>query len=308
MILVFGGTGFIGKNLLEALHAQGRAAMTVSRHPELLFLMRHAPSVEPLSIEAFHGDPAAHLHGCRAVVYLASSSTPAVNLETPWREATDNLEPLLRVLHEVTSKSGPQGTPHFVFISSGGTVYGPTGGAAATEDMPLRPISPYGLGKKTMEAAVEFMARTRGLRATVLRPANPVGPWQRSRSQGLVGALMRAAQGGMPFRMVGDGTVVRDYFDVADLVAAILAAIDMPERSAGQTFNVGSGRGHSVGEMLALVERVSGRGIEVETLPARISDVDRIVLDIRRIADTLGWQPTRPLERSLDDLWSRLNA
>lgn len=305
MILVFGGTGFIGKNLLEALHGQGRAAMTVSRHPDMLFVMRHAPSVEPLPVEAFHGDPAAHLHGCRAVVYLASSSTPAVNLETPWREAADNLEPLLRVLHETSTKSGPQGTPHFVFISSGGTVYGPTGGEPATEDRPLRPISPYGLGKKTMEAAVEFMARTRGLRATVLRPANPVGRWQRSRSQGVVGALMRAAEARMPFRMVGDGTVVRDYFDVADLVEAILAVIDLPDRSAGQTFNVGSGRGHSVQEVLQLVERVTGRSIEVEALPARASDVDRIVLDIRRIGETLGWRPTRPLERSLRDLWGR---
>lgn len=301
MILLVGGTGFIGKNLVQALRHQGRECTVVSRKPDEAFLQAHAPGTEALTLEQFHADPAAALFGCTAVIYLASSSTPGSNLDTPWREAHDNAEPLLRCLRAV-QQHGPGA--HFVSMSSGGTVYGQNTAQLLHEDLPLNPISPYGLGKQMMEAAVRFMATSQGLRTTILRPANPIGRWQKNRSQGVVGVLVRAAQTGVAFPMMGDGSAVRDYFDVADLCTAITAVIEQPEASIGRVFNVGSGQGHSVRDIVSLVEQAAGRAIRIEPVPARRTDVDRVVLDTSRIRQALSWAPQVSLEQSLENIWT----
>ncbi len=302
MILVIGGTGFVGKNLLAALSQSGRETITMSRQPDLRFLEAHAPRARALTAEQFIADPAAGLFGCEAVFYLASTSTPGANLDAPWREAPGNIEPLMRIMSNVVQHS----RAHFVYFSSGGTIYGPTTAERIAEDTPLNPISPYGLGKKMAEAAVQFMAAAHGLRQTILRPANPIGRWQTSRSQGVAGALLRAAQSGSPFPMIGDGRTVRDYFDVADLVSAALTAIEMPEKSTGQIWNVGSGQGHSVLEMLDMVQEITGREIAVEPQPSRGSDVDRVVLDTSRITKATGWRAEIALTATLQEAWRAL--
>ena len=300
MILIFGGTGFIGKNLCVALNAAGRQALSVSRQPDRAFLAAEAPKIDAMTPEEFHADPAAALFGCEAVVYLASSSTPASNLEAPWREPSDNVVPFLQALRDIQLHCP---TAHLVLLSSGGTVYGQAGAGQIPEDTPLRPISAYGMGKKMMETALDFMAALHGLRATILRPANPVGLWQKSRSQGVVGVLLRAAASGAAFPMQGEGRAVRDYFDVADLVEAILMVVDNPEQSVGQTFNVGSGTGRSVREMYELAQEISEREITVKPVRARSSDVDRIVLDTTKIAAALNWTPTRDLRDTMRQVW-----
>lgn len=300
MIAVIGGTGFIGKNLVLTLQRAGRSVLSVSRQPDRAFLAEHAPDAEAMTLSDFHADPAAVLFGVDALVYLASSSTPGSNLQAPWHEATDNVEPLLRMLKAVQVHR-PQA--HFIFLSSGGTVYGQTSDALISEQTDLHPISAYGMGKKMMEAAVGFMADHHGLSSTVLRPANPVGLWQKSRSQGVVGALLRAAHAETPFPMMGDGGAIRDYFDVADLCDAILDCIAQPNSSIGQIFNVGSGQGWSVRQIYDLVCAVTGRDIMVESVPARNSDVDRVVLDTARIEAALGWRPTRALEDTVRAIW-----
>ncbi len=305
MILVFGGTGFVGRNLVPMLREQGRNVRVVSRRPDGAFLDAHAPGTEHLTLEQFYADPAAALFGCTSVIYLASTSTPGANLTTPWQEAQDTLDPVLRVMSNLVEFGSNDGQmPHFVYLSSGGTVYGQVDQNMIHEDTPLNPISPYGLGKKMSEIAVDFMARTRGLRATILRPANPIGQWQTSLSQGVVGALCRAATQGASFPMLGDGSAVRDYFDVRDLARAIIMTLDAPDASVGQIWNVGSGCGNSVREIHALVQDVSGRDIAIETRPSRPTDVDRVVLDIGQINAALNWHPSHELRDTLRGIWA----
>lgn len=302
MILLVGGTGFIGKNLLLRLGASGVKTTVVSRQPDREFLARFSPLTTALTLEQFYSDPSAALFDCRSVVYLASSSTPGSNLTAPWREATHTVEPLLRMIKAVVDHSDA----HFVFLSSGGTVYGPCNVDLLTEDLPLNPISPYGLGKKMCEAVVQHMATVHRLRQTILRPANPIGRWQESQGQGVVGALLRAARDGTSFPMIGDGTAIRDYFDVSDLAAAIIATLQAPDKSSGRIWNVGSGHGHSVSEMLNMVRIVTGRNIEVKPLPPRDTDVDRVVLDINGIRAALGWSCQVDLEDGIQDVWRNL--
>lgn len=302
MILILGGTGFVGKNLVTCLQARGAAMRVVSRAPDAAFLEQHAPGTSALRLEQFMADPKAALFGVETVVYLASTSTPGANIDTPWREARDTVEAAMRVLSAVAQHSDA----NVIYLSSGGAVYGETAANMITEDSDLRPISPYGLGKKMTEAAIDFMARTHGLRTTILRPSNPIGRWQISVSQGVVGALMRAAQQGAVFNMIGEGSAVRDYFDVRDLSHAIEAVIDNPEASNGKTWNVGSGEGTSVREMLELVQEVSGHEIKVQHTPARSTDVARVVLDTSAINGAVGWSPAHGLRASLQDIWAAM--
>ena len=300
MILIIGGTGFVGKNLSVFLHRQGHRLRVVSRAPDMAFLEAHAPGTSALTLEQFLSDPRSALFEVEAVVYLASTSTPGSNLDAPWQEARYTVEAAMRVMSAVSKHSQAS----FVYLSSGGAIYGETTLDAIPEEQELRPISPYGLGKKMTEAAVDFMARTEGLCTTVLRPSNPIGRWQVSLSQGVVGVLMRAARNGTAFTMIGQGDAVRDYFDVRDLSQAIKAVIDQPDASRGKTWNIGSGRATSVQEMVDLVQEVSGLGIEVKRLPPRPSDVTRLVLDTRAIRSALGWSPKIELRASIEDIWA----
>lgn len=300
MIVVIGGTGFIGKSLLLELHKAGRRALSVSRQPDRQFIAKHATSAEAMTLESFRADPAAALFGCSAVVYLATTSTPGANSDEPWKEAQDNLDPLIRLLNAVQRYSPKT---HVVFLSSGGAIYGRSTDEKLHEASPLNPISPYGLGKLLMENTLQFMARTAGLRTTILRPSNPIGHFQTSRSQGVVGALMRAAETGDTFPMLGDGSAIRDYFDVADLVTGILSTIDQPQVTVGEIFNIGSGEGYSVKQMLELVENVTDRPIAVQQLPARHTDVDRVVLNIEKMKAATGWLPAHEMRKSLEEIW-----
>ena len=300
MILVVGGTGFIGKNLVLHLQDLGVPVRVLSRTPDKVFLDRHAPNVQAVTLSDFWADPSAALFGVETVIYLASNSTPGANLDAPWREASDTVGSVMKFMTILNERL----EAHVIYLSSGGTVYGETDLDLIPETQPVNPISPYGLGKCMAESSIYFLVRTRGLNATILRPSNPIGRWQVSLSQGVVGALMRAASNNTPFRMIGDGSTVRDYFDVLDLVHAIDTVRLAPETSAGKTWNVGSSQGTSVTELLALTKQISGKEINVEQLPARVGDVSKIVLDTSSIRGELGWVPQIDLETCLERAWS----
>ena len=206
---------------------------------------------------------------------------------------------MLRMLHAIAAHNP---ATHFVFLSSGGTVYGHSGEKPVAEDAPLRPVSAYGFSKVMSEKAIDLMASTAGLRATILRPSNPVGAWQSGERQGLVGAILNAAAAGTPFQRIGAGETVRDYFDVRDLCEAILAVLDQPDLSVGQTFNVGSGEGLTINQILAKTAEVTGRWVEVVNVPARTFDVERIVLDTQAIRQALCWQARISLETTIRNM------
>lgn len=123
--------------------------------------------------------------------------------------------------------------------------------------------------------------------------------------QGIVGVTLRAVRDGIPVRLFGGGTQVRDFVDADDVAEAIFAAsIDMSYRAA--TWNVGSGVGMTILDMLGLVSRVIGRPIAIEHAPPRNLDVPHAVLDCRKVASELGWTAKTPIEESIASLWQRI--
>jgi UDP-glucose 4-epimerase len=253
-----------------------------------------------IDAEAFAGVAGDHLLAdAEAVVYLASDSVPSTFAAEPWREIPVNVEPAARFFARCAAINP---SVKLVLISSGGTVYGRTGGTPVPEDGPTWPISGYGLGKLMIEQALAFVGRTRGLAYNVLRVSNAVGRWQNNNAQGIVSIALRAVRDRTPIDLYGCGSQVRDYVDADDVADAVLSAC-LDRRHVDRIWNVGSGIGRSVAEMIRLVEGVTGRPVPIRHFPARPIDVAAIVLDCSRIRRDLDWVAGRPIEATIADVW-----
>lgn len=297
MLILLGGRSFLAGHVRLALGDEERVivgARPPSR-PALLsceYFLDHA---------AFAGEEgAAALERAQGVVYFASATTPGDPTSDLASEVERNVAPaaaLLARLHRLGSQA------RFVFLSSGGTVYGRDVGAALIpEEHPLAPISPYGLGKVMIEDAVRFAGRAHRRSFAILRVANPVGAFAHSTMQGLVPAALRAVRSGAPMPMYGDGCAERDYLaaaDVADAVVAAARAHDFPEA----TWNVGSGRGLTILDVFRTVEEAIGRPVPFDRRPARAVDVPRVVLDVTRIGADLGWRARHDLCAAILEIW-----
>ncbi len=300
MIVVLGGGGFLGRHLRELLLSAGQTFAIVSpRQPP-----GHGPQSPGESFmfaEAFAGPEGDDLlRRAEVIVNLASRSVPGTFSSEPWKEITEKVAPAA-TLYGRCSTLNPR--LRIVQISSGGTVYGRIEADKACESQPCAPISGYGLANAMMEDALRFMGRTAGTPYRILRVSNPAGHFQTSDAQGIVSIAVRAAASGAKFRLFGDGSQIRDYLDADDVADAILAACK-DERHEGATWNVGSGVGRSVLEIVALVERVTGRSIGLDRHPARSIDVPKIVLDCSQIERDLGWRAHRGLDQAVQSIWT----
>ena len=247
-VLLLGGAGFIGSALARKLAEAGRQVIVLAPHPP-----RDARDLD--YVQGNLGDPgrlAKVLPRCSTVVHLASATTPGSSTNSPALEL-DNLAPTLRLLEALEAR--PQS--HLVFFSSGGTVYGNPQRLPVHEDAPSKPRSFHGAGKLAQEAFLQAF-RARGHAVTVLRPSNVYGPEQTLKSGfGLIRTLLEHVRRGTSFEVWGDGESVRDYIYIDDVTEACARLIAMPEDN--DTYNLGSGIGHSINQVRDIVEKVTGQ-------------------------------------------------
>ncbi|CAI8157469.1 MAG: dTDP-4-dehydro-6-deoxyglucose reductase [Prochlorococcus marinus str. MIT 9215] len=192
-------------------------------------------------------------------------------------------------------------------VSSGGTVYGIPCAVPIPETHPTNPICSYGITKLAIEKYVALYRQLHGLDGLILRVANPFGPRQRlDAAQGVVPVFLGKALRHEPLQIWGDGTTVRDFLNVADVVAALLAAVAYQGEET--LFNIGSGQGISLNQLIVLLERQLKRSLEVEYLPPRGCDVPTNVLCIDRAMRVLDWKPQIPVAEGLRRLCDSLNG
>lgn len=293
--LVVGGTGFIGRHVLLERIAAGHGVISLSRRPNYEWIDRFAPSARIATVDQM--DRATD--NLRTLIWAGGGSTPGHFSDRPWSELDAAVAPVIRAATIAAAKGA-----HFIFLSSGGAVYGDSEGPELIrEDHPLRPRSSYGMAKQMAEAGLAFLERAKGLRLTILRPANPVGRWHSNPEQGVVAALFRSARRDIPFGMFGDGSVIRDLFAVEDLANAIGMVADHPDKAVGRVFNVGSGEGHSIAALHRTACGIAGREIAVNRMPARPEDPARIVLDTTAIRNAVGWHPQISLNELMRAVW-----
>jgi UDP-glucose 4-epimerase len=182
----------------------------------------------------------------------------------------------------------------WIFVSSGGTVYGQTDAELIAEDHPTRPISSYGVVKLALEGYFGIYRALHGTDYVVARLANPYGPYQSAaKGQGLVAALLDRMSRGDPVQVWGDGGNVRDYIYIDDATEALIGAAE--RGLSGEIYNVGSGKGTSVVQLIDAVAAELGRQPLLIRHPARGMDVRRNVLDITKLGTATGWGPLRTL-------------
>jgi UDP-glucose 4-epimerase len=190
------------------------------------------------------------------------------------------------------------GVKKVVFVSSGGTVYGPPKHIPILETHPTDPVSSYGITKLAIEKYLHLFHTLHGLEYSILRLANPFGERQRvMASQGAVAVFLGKVLNGDPVEIWGDGSVVRDYIYISDVVDALIAAASC--ETEARIFNIGSGRGHSLNELLDGIEQVTGRKADRRYLPGRLFDVPTSVLSIDRARQHLNWSPKVDFEDGL---------
>lgn len=294
--LVLGGAGFIGSHLVEALAQQGRPVRIFDRpHVDRLPLFPRTKGFEIHTGDFLNPQalvPA--LEGVEVVFHLVSTTLPQSSNDHPVYDVESNVLGSLRLM-ELCREHGVR---KVVFVSSGGTVYGVPRTTLIAEDHPTDPISSYGIHKLTVEKYLALAHRLHGLDYCVVRPANLYGPRQRlDTAQGAVAVFLDQALRDQPIQIWGDGSVVRDYVYVTDAVDAMLKAAAF--EGAPRIFNIGSGKGTSLKELVAAIGQLLGRQVKVEYRGARAVDVPTNVLDASLAARHLGWRASTSLGEGL---------
>lgn len=278
-VLLLGGNGFIGSALAKRLQQDKVPAFIVGRD-----------NVETL---------AQVLPQCGTVVHLASATTPGSSASQPSLELA-NLALTLHLLELM--QAHPE--THLIFFSSGGTVYGNPDRLPVTEESPIVPLSNHGAGKAAQETFYEAF-RAKGHAVTILRPSNAYGPGQTMRNGfGLARTLLEHARRGTPVEIWGDGKNVRDFIYIDDIVDACTKLVNLPLDSA--TYNLGSGIGCSINQLISVVETVCHSELAVVYRPVRSIDVRNVVLDNSRAKARLNWYPSVALADGMSRTWEWL--
>ena len=299
MILVIGGSGFLGRHFRDLLSSAGEKSVIVTRSTARA-REYSAHGEQFVDAEDFEGKFAEDIiSDASVIVYLASSSTPATFADRPWLEIPQVVPPITEFMLKFASVNP---NAKRIFISSGGTIYGNPCVDAVDEGQPIAPISAYGLGKQMVEQALQFMGRVYGVNYNILRVSNPVGRHHQNASQGVVSVAMRSLVANTEFTMFGDGSSVRDYIDADDVAEAIWGAC-RDKRFNDRIWNIGSGVGYSLREILNFVESCAGQKLRIRKIPNRNIDVKRIVLKCERVTADIGWFPRRNIAHTIEDMW-----
>jgi UDP-glucose 4-epimerase len=300
--LVTGGAGFIGSNLVDTLLAQGDEVTVVDdlstgRRGNLDdALAAGATLVEQDIRDAASVTAAVAEARPQTVFHLAAQIDVRRSVEDPAFDASINVGGTA-ILLEAARRAG---VGRFVFISTGGAIYGEGDGKELPlgEDAAVEPLSPYGQSKFAAEGYVRMYERLYGLSGISLRLGNVYGPRQDPLGEaGVIAIFCGRLRAGQAPTVFGDGTQTRDYIYVGDVVAAILAAAGS---EASGELNVGTGVESSVLDLAQRLRALSGEdGFEPEFAPERPGEVQRISIDPARAGDVLGWRAGVGLEDGL---------
>ena len=297
--IVLGGGGFLGINLCRQLATAGYRVRAFGRRCLFPDALR--------DVDWYQGDfnngaaLASAMQTYEIVFHLVHATTPqSANLDMKG-DLEQNVVSTLALL-DISRKLGIK---RIVFVSSGGTIYGSPKHIPTPETAPTEPIAAYGVSKLAIEKYLAIHEILYGLEYRILRVSNPFGPYQIPvKNQGVISALLSRGLRRETIEIWGDGSVVRDYVFVADVIAALEAALN--DSSSERVFNIGSGCGRSLAEVIACVEGILGTRLTIDWRRGRSVDVPISVLAVERAATILGWTPTVSFESGLQrtlDWW-----
>ena len=328
-ILVTGGLGYIGSHSVVELQQSGYDVVIVDNlsnsRRDVIDNIEAVTSVRPAFEEVDCTDMAAmqavfdKYEGIQAIIHFAASKAVGESVQKPLLYYRNNIVSMLNLL-ELIPRYGVKG----LVFSSSCTVYGEPDVLPVTEDAPIKPAtSPYGNTKQINEEIIrDFVKVTEGVSAIMLRYFNPIGAHP--------SALLGELPNGVPQNLVPyitqtaigirkelsvfgddydtpDGSCIRDYINVVDLAKAHVVAIDRilagKQDERVEVFNIGTGRGLSVLELVDLFQKATGVKLNYKIVGRREGDIEKVWADPRKANEVLGWKATTPVDETLLSAW-----
>ena len=305
-VAVIGSSGYIGSHLVDSLLHLKCHVLAISRGlPGLLLsssLQNPLLTTLNLSINDYQRLNNA-LVGIDIVIHLASSSLPQTSNDNPISDVNSNLIGSLNILKSCVNNK----IRRIIFISSGGTVYGRPEFVPITEAHPTNPICSYGIVKLAIEKYILLYRDLYNLDGIILRLANPYGGRQRLNSiQGVVPIFLNRALNSLPLNILGDGSIVRDFVYITDVVEAILSSCIYS--GSDHLFNIGSGTGTSLHDLVGLIQDLIDTELVISYKPSRSFDVPTNVLSINKAVQELCWKPSINPKLGLQKYYDALMA
>ncbi|WP_049145294.1 UDP-glucose 4-epimerase GalE [Corynebacterium striatum] len=311
-LLVTGGAGYVGSVCAAVLIEEGHDVTIIDN-----FSTGNREAV-PAGARLVEGDVADVVEevlaegGFEGVVHFAARSLVGESVEIPADYWEHNVVTSLKLLNAMRA----HGVKNLVFSSTAAT-YGEPKQVPITEDMPTQPTNPYGASKLSIDYIITSFAKAYGLGATSLRYFNVAGAYgsigeNRAIETHLIPLVLQVALGHRDkIFMFGDdyptadGTAVRDYIHIRDLADAHVLALKTNTEGTHRIYNLGSGDGYSVKEVIEMCRKVTGHEIPAEIAPRRAGDPATLVASSEKIKAELGWNPTRTdLETIVTDAWN----
>ncbi len=315
-IFVTGGAGYIGSHTLRALEARGYEPICFDNLStgfrefagDVPFIQGDLASPADIESDSAFGT-------AQAIVHFASHALVEESCRNPYKYYHDNILNCLNLLAAMRK----HGIRYFVFSSSC-AAYGIPSRVPINEATPLNPVNPYGATKMFIERILADFARAHGMDFVALRyfnaagadPDGTIGEWHEPETHLIPRLFEVALASGRVAEVYGrdyptpDGTCIRDYIHVADLASAHVAALDLLFTGRGSDiFNLGTGQGCSVLEVIDQVRRTTGKEVPMAVSPRRAGDPPALVADAAKARSALGWNPTHSsLEEIVETAWN----
>ncbi len=280
-IAITGATGFIGTYLSKRLESQDVKVIKLNQE---MYKNIHS-----------HLDLIAD---CSLLIHLGSSSSVDRSFERPEIDIEDNLLPFLKFLEILPQTK----IKRIIFASSGGTIYGKNQNLCSEETLP-KPFSPYAIGKLAIEGYLEYAKIRHGIIYDLLRISNPYGPFLQPKS--VIGIWLNAIKNQKPLMLFGNGTDVKDYIYIEDLIDLMIAVINRKTQSC-ETYNLASGQTHTLLEISEAIEKVTSQKISFEKYPLKLSDNSYFKLENKKVLTLLENKNFTSLEAGIKLTWNSL--
>jgi UDP-glucose 4-epimerase len=297
-ILIIGAGGFVGSRLAQALTARGE---------RVIALCRRAPAMLDAGVEV-HVDSGREpsdylplLQRSRAVVHVASASTPGSSAARPLLELDENLRPTLALLQALQQFPAMP----LIYVSSGGTLYDSKSGNDADETAMVAPRSYHGAGKIAAEQFIAAWCSQFGGAATILRPSNLYGPGQAERAGfGIIPAAFGKLLRGETLHVWGDGSAQRDYLYIDDFTRLCTAVLDAAPVAGARVINACNGTSVTLNALFGMIEQATGHPLQRSYDATRAVDMPRVDMQANRARTLFGWTPQINMDEGLARTWT----
>ena len=296
-ILLIGGAGFLGNSISEKLRSSKYRLIVADTRSRIEKYATHVADVDYIELDWPCTKPLKNLKNIDTAIHLYWSTNPNSSMRNIAYDAQSNLIGAIELLENLKRSK----LKRFIFMSSGGTVYGNCSVPLIPETQPSRPISPYGITKTACESYVDLYALQGGFNGINIRLGNPYGLYQlQGTPTGVIANFIRKAENQESILLYGDGETIRDFIHVDDVTRCIENMINHPTLSG--TYNLGSGVGKSVNDIIQLISTHSNYSLDIQYRECRRSDVRSVVLDISKLKRDLKFSPEITLETGTKQL------